>query len=77
MVHNPIIEVNGDKASGRWYFDVPLTMIEGNQAVWLTGMYEEEYIREGGKWKYLNMKCTFFYMTPYEEGWAKKRMMGG
>ncbi len=25
MVHNPIIEVKGDKATGRWYYEAPTT----------------------------------------------------
>lgn len=71
MVHNPIIEVDGDKATGRWYFEVPCTLRGTDMAVWLAGTYEEKYVKERGEWKFSFIKATFDYATPYEEGWAK------
>lgn len=53
MAHDPKIEVNGDKASGRWYFHGASTFkgAEGTIAcAW--GRYEEEYVRVGGEWKF-------------------------
>src|SRR5437867_3844421 len=50
MAHNPIIEVKGDRASGKWYFDIPAAVLSG-QARWITGWYDDEYVREDGRWK--------------------------
>lgn len=76
MVFDPIVEVEGDKAKGRWYFHVPATDKRTNRAIWTTGAYEEEYVREKGRWKFSVIKAEFFYYTPFDEGWANTRMMG-
>jgi hypothetical protein len=73
MVHNPIIEVDGDRATGRWYYEVPATDAASNRAQWMAGIYEEEYVRENGEWKFASMKTKWNYISPYEEGWAKNR----
>jgi len=74
MVHSPIIELNGDTATGFWYFEVPVILAKGNKAAWVTGAYEEIYAKEGTEWKIKKMVCKFNYFTPYDEGWAKTRM---
>jgi len=76
MAHNPIIEVEGDKAKGRWYFHVPATDKRVNRAVWITEAYEEEYMKEEGKWKFSFIKAEFFHHTPFDEGWVNTRMLG-
>jgi len=75
VTHNPLIEVDGDRARGRWNLDEAATLKEGNKAIWISGRYDDEYVREGGSWKYKSVRVTFFYVTPYEEGWGKTRMM--
>lgn len=74
MVQNPIIEVEKDKAKGTWYFEVPATL-KGNIQVWIAGRYDEEYVKVGGRWLIKTLKCSFFYITPYEEGWMKRKMI--
>lgn len=71
MVHDPIIEVNGDRAKGKWYFEAPTTTRAENRAQWMAGTYIEEYVREDGEWKFDSIKAIFNYITPYDEGWAK------
>jgi len=71
MCHNPFIEVDGDRARGRWYFEVPATLRGTEQALWLGGKYEEEYVKVRGEWKFKFLRAVFDYMTPYEAGWAK------
>ena len=70
MVHNPILEVQGDKATGKWYFEAPTSFKPDNKAFWLAGIYEEEYLREKGEWKIDSLKAIFFYTAPYEQGWT-------
>jgi hypothetical protein len=64
MVHNPIIEVKGDRASGKWYFDIPAAVLS-DQARWITGWYDDEYVREDGRWKYASLKSSYFYISSY------------
>lgn len=76
MLSNPVIEVNGDTAKGTWYYEVPCTHTRNNIAVWINGRYDNELVREKDGWKFTKMICTFHYVTPYSEGWAKQRDMG-
>ncbi len=75
MVMNPIIEVDGDKATGIWYLFMARTHAEGNQAVWGSARYDEEYTRVDGEWKISRQKVTENFRTPFDQGWAKKRFM--
>ena len=75
QVMNPIIEVQGEMAKGQWYLFQPCTVAEGNQAVWLAARYEEEYVKVGGEWQFTHLKVVSSFMTPYEQGWVKKRFV--
>jgi len=74
MVSNPIIDVDGDSARGKWYVHVPLTGKAQNMAGWLQGRYDEEYVKIDGEWKWKSMTTTFDFITPYDEGWVKTRL---
>ena len=76
QVTNPIIEVDGDRARGRWYLLQPSTMVDGNRAIWLASHYEDEYVRVGGRWLFRQLKTTTRFFTPYEDGWAKTPSLG-
>lgn len=69
MVHNPIIDINGDNATGRWYFEVPCTFADGS-AGWIQGTYYDEYERVDGEWRFAEVVADFNYFADYEEGWA-------
>lgn len=71
MLSNPIIEVNGDKATGVWYVLCPCTFKVANVAGWIHARYDEEYVREKGHWKFKFIRGTFTYCTTFEEGWVK------
>lgn len=74
QVMNPIIEVDGDTATGQWYLFQPSTMVgdDGAQAVWGSAKYDETYVRVDGKWKFQRLGVTLGFWTPYDQGWAKK-----
>ena len=74
-VMNPIIEVNGDTATGRWAFFGPFTHRvsdkEGGQAVWGATRYEEQYQRCNGIWKIKHLKIVGPSMsTNFEKSWV-------
>jgi uncharacterized protein (TIGR02246 family) len=71
-VMNPIIEVEGDRATAQWYLLQPATMAKGNQAVWLAAVYHDEYVRHEGRWMFKKLSVKPHFLTPYEEGWARK-----
>ncbi|MEM7220414.1 MAG: nuclear transport factor 2 family protein [Pseudomonadota bacterium] len=70
MVHNPIIEVHGDRATGRWYFFGTFTMREGGQALWQACRYHEDYRRIDGAWKIQHLRVRPPQMrAKYEKPW--------
>ncbi|MCC5907652.1 MAG: nuclear transport factor 2 family protein [Balneolaceae bacterium] len=74
MVHMPLIEIDGDKAIGKWYLDCP--SIAGNgEAVWTQGTYKHTFRRKNGEWKIDKFTFEASYVTPYDKGWAKERFI--
>ena len=69
MIHNPIIEIDGETATGRWYFEVPCTFRDGS-AGWIQGVYHDEYEFDGDEWLFSAIVADFNYFAEYESGWA-------
>jgi hypothetical protein len=69
---------DGKTAKGRWQTWLPEVMpsAAGPRQVWLHGYYENEYVKENGRWLFskLYWNCTFY--TTYETGWMKFPMVG-
>ena len=72
LVHNAIIEVEGEKGTGVWYIKIPATFGPTGEAIWTAGKYEEEYIKVKGEWKFSFIKFIVNFLTPYDAGWVKK-----
>ncbi len=70
MVHNSIIDVDGDTAKGRYYFEAPTTNAASNEAQWMAGRYIEEYVRIKGEWKYTSLCVEWNYVAAYKDGWG-------
>lgn len=77
MTQDPIIQVNGDIAKGRWYMHESLTFAKSNRPSWGAARYDDEFKRINGTWKCSKSNITIFYLTPYDEGWVKQRMYLG
>lgn len=69
MVHNPVIKVTGDEATGKWYFEVPNTQPDGS-AAWVQGIYDEQYRRVDDEWKFKEVVTVCNYNAGYDEGWG-------
>jgi hypothetical protein len=65
---NPIIEVDGDTAKGRWPVLVPLIDPDGN-AKWFSGKYIEEYTREAAGWRISYLRQDVAFYTPFSQAW--------
>ena len=71
MTMNPRIHVDGDSASGTWYFLGPFTFRDGNQAKWQAARYNETYRKVDGEWKIEHLKVRGpGFSADYERGWA-------
>ena len=70
QVMNPIIKIDGDRATGIWYFFGPFTFYKNNQAKWLAARYEDDYVKVNGEWKIQHLRARGRMHTNYEESWA-------
>ena len=68
---NPIIDVDGDEATGRWYLFQPMTMKGTESAFWFCARYEDRYVRTEEGWKFQHVKITERAFSPYEAGFGK------
>jgi hypothetical protein len=67
------VDPDGKTAKGRWYGFGCLAVPEERKvsAVWSVGCYENEYVKEDGKWKFKKVLWNSIFRTPYEDGWVK------
>ncbi len=73
QISNPLIEIDGDTATGQWYLWQP--MVFQGAALWMSAVYADEYVRQDGQWIYQNLKLNIRMLTPYDEGPAKTRII--
>ncbi len=72
FVMNPLIHVDGDKATGRWRLIQYMTTIhpEGDRAHLAVGGYEEDYVKENGVWRFQRVTAWVHFCCDAAEGWA-------
>ena len=66
----PEIEVDGDRARGRWDILAPCTTRD-HRALWMAGYEDDEYERVDGRWLHSAMRLSVVFMAPHDRGWAK------
>lgn len=57
-IMNPIITVDGDRATGSWYIVGPWDFVENNKKVWMTLRYNDDYVKVDGQWKYQHLRAV-------------------
>jgi len=72
-ITNPMIEVDGDTASGHWHALVTMTAHD-DQAYWSLGLYIDTFVRTAEGWKLKDLRFEPASVSPYEAGWGKQRM---
>jgi hypothetical protein len=72
MQLQPIVDVAADglSAKGRWHMFAQ-EAVHDEYARWGLGVFENEYVKEGGVWKIQRLHLYTTMYTPYEEGWTK------
>ena len=75
MQLQPIVHVapDGRTAKGRWHMFAQ-EAVHDEYARWGLGVFENEYVKEGGVWKIQTLHLYTTMYTPYEDGWAKTAM---
>ncbi len=73
LVMNPIIEVDGARATGRWRLLMPCT-VRGRDGVpearWLLSAYDERYICHEDRWLFAALKVDTQFYAAHLAGWA-------
>ena len=73
LVMNPIIEVDGDRASGQWRLIMPCTVRDAAgiaEARWLLSAYDETYVRVNERWLFNSLTVDSQFYAGHLEGWA-------
>ncbi|MGR8918900.1 MAG: nuclear transport factor 2 family protein [Gammaproteobacteria bacterium] len=55
-IMNPIITVDGDRATGIWYIMGPWTLAENDEETWMALRYDDDYVKVDGEWKYQHLR---------------------
>ena len=66
---HPMIKVDGDEATGKWYLWAIYTMADGQDMV-LAGYEDETYRRVDGKWLIAECALGADAFAPLKEGWG-------
>ncbi len=62
MLNSGTLEVDGERASGRWYLTEHLRTAEGGSMV--LGVYDDEYSCESGSWLFTRRRYNILYRGP-------------
>ncbi len=57
-IMNPIIDVQGDRATASWYIMGPWTYAENDDEKWLALRYDDDYVKLDGEWKYQHLRVA-------------------
>lgn len=57
-IMNPIIDVNGNRATAQWYIMGPWDQTEGPRKTWMTLRYNDDYVKVNGAWKYQHLRVA-------------------
>jgi hypothetical protein len=70
---NPIIEVDGDTATGKWRLIMPATVINSGvkEARWLLGAYDDRYVSVDGAWMFKRLSFHINFYSPHAGNWAE------
>jgi len=68
FVHNHVIDLTGDEATGTCYVDLRATQ-DGKSMIG-SGFYEDCYVREQGTWKIQSRELTLRFFVPLADGWV-------
>lgn len=77
QVMNPMIEINGDEATGQWLLFQPCTDGASGAAVWLAATYRDRYQRVEGRWLIAETHIDVAFFSRYDKGWVEEQFLPG
>lgn len=66
-VSNPIIHIDGDRATGQWQLLCP-SVIENDQSILIGGIYDDEFVRTPDGWRFKTIRVTIVFNRRVEPG---------
>jgi hypothetical protein len=73
------VAADGRTARGSWYLwelaNLPNAKTQQSDAVWIAGVYNDEFVKSDGQWKFKHLNLKLEMLSPYADGWAKKRFV--
>jgi hypothetical protein len=69
LLTNPIIDVNGDHATGNWHLTIMLLLPNGTSHL-VGGIFNDEYARTAEGWRIKYSHFTLALNGSYEKAWA-------
>jgi hypothetical protein len=84
MIMQGVVNVEPDAKTGkgRWYCMMieakpTISLHEGElRQLWGNGIFENEYIKENGKWLFRKVFFFLNFRTPFEDGWLNVPVVG-
>lgn len=71
LLGNPLLEVDGDRAFGRWFLLTFLIDPDTQKPAWAFATLEYEYAREQAGWRFKRNRCVHEHiLAPYDKGWG-------
>jgi len=72
VLADPVIEVDDDRATGRWFLLTLLIDPDTQEAAWSVATLDYEYAREARGWKFKRNHCVHEHLlAPYDKGWGR------
>lgn len=68
MIHNIILDIDGDKATG--LCSIEIRWVENGEAIISSGWYDDEFRKVDGRWKFAGRDVKFFHWCKLQDGWA-------
>lgn len=68
---NPVIDIDGDTATGQWSLWQSMVFRKTSKAYWLIGQYTDRYVRAADGWLFAGVALHVRALTPYDQGPGK------
>jgi hypothetical protein len=69
-LHNHVITVTGNTATGRSYLEA--TPVHKGESYLVAARFDDQYVKENNRWYFKKVKLTPYFMVPLKEGWAQE-----
>jgi hypothetical protein len=69
FIHNHVITLDGDTASGLSYLDA--RTVRDGESILVAARFDDEYVRVGEEWRFQALRLKIDFAVPISEGWAE------